>query len=62
MDFHDTIDAIRADLGNADYSTVVNSDQIHDLVHAVGQLTDLVEYLRNRIKDLEKVQNERASD
>lgn len=54
------IEGVRADLSNTDYSTVVSSDQIHDLVSAVEQLTQLSEQLFKRILDLERVQNERS--
>lgn len=60
--FLNVLESIRADLGSADYSTVVSSDQIHDLVTAVSQLTDLAERLYKRIVDLENVQNERGAE
>lgn len=56
----DALDAIREELSEADYSTVVSSSQIGSIIIACKQLTDLVEKMHARILHLERVQNERS--
>jgi hypothetical protein len=52
----DEIDAVRAELSEATYSTVYDTAQIDHLVVAIGQLTRLVEKLHARILFLEQQQ------
>jgi chemotaxis regulatin CheY-phosphate phosphatase CheZ len=60
--FRDVLDSIRESLSDADEHTTISASQISNIIIASKQLTSLVERLYKRILDLERVQNERASE
>ena len=57
----DALDAIRRDIGEANYSTILDISQIESLVAAIEGLTNLVEKLHARILFLEQ-QQQRAEN
>lgn len=58
--FRDVLDDIKDNLSDANHSTIVSPDQIHNLIIANYRMVDLIERLYNRLVDLETVQNERS--